>query len=332
MARVPHGALLVTNSVSTAPGFHIGNVFVLAGVPAIARAMLEALALLLPQGPVVHAVTITADIGEGLVAEGLAAIQKAHPEVAIGSYPHYPAAMAGFGVQIRWRAAATWHHADVLSPVRSKRYCLLASALRRSVRIWLFSIVLVQDTLCPVEQTKWGGRHVGFRKACISEGCGHSGRRHSPAIGVSKGAGAGPVSPRVFPRATGRSMLDSPNYIGSASKGYGFRANWACACRSLPLSIPPTSRAASTRRSNCGETTRSFPMPNSRGFRRAGLPARKASARPRPCCDAINYEMENDSFSMDGLRNFSAGPGRRRSDAVGPPHAHGVRHHTGLCC
>ncbi|HEX2761390.1 MAG TPA: competence/damage-inducible protein A, partial [Rhizomicrobium sp.] len=74
MARVPDGASLVKNSVSTAPGFHIGNVFVLAGVPAIARAMLEALAPLLPQGPLVHAVTIGAEIAEGKVAEGLAAL------------------------------------------------------------------------------------------------------------------------------------------------------------------------------------------------------------------------------------------------------------------
>jgi molybdenum cofactor synthesis domain-containing protein len=99
MARIPHGASLVKNSVSIAPGFHIGNVFVLAGVPAIARAMLEALAPLLPQGPVVHAITIAADIGEGMVAEGLAAIQKAHPDVAIGSYPHFRGD-GGFGVQL----------------------------------------------------------------------------------------------------------------------------------------------------------------------------------------------------------------------------------------
>ncbi len=107
MARVPHGASLVKNSVSTAPGFHIGNVFVLAGVPAIARAMLEALGPLLPQGPVVHAVTIGAEIAEGKVAGGLAAIQQAHPETALGSYPYYRSD-GGYGVQLvaRGRDAA----------------------------------------------------------------------------------------------------------------------------------------------------------------------------------------------------------------------------------
>jgi molybdenum cofactor synthesis domain-containing protein len=99
MARVPDGAVLVKNSVSTAPGFHVGNVFVLAGVPAIARAMLEALAPLLPTGATVHAVTIGAQIGEGVVATGLAAIQKAHPDTAIGSYPSFRAD-GGFAVQL----------------------------------------------------------------------------------------------------------------------------------------------------------------------------------------------------------------------------------------
>jgi molybdenum cofactor synthesis domain-containing protein len=99
MARIPHGAALVQNSVSTAPGFTIGNVFVLAGVPAIARAMLEALAPLLPQGRKVHAITIASPVAEGQVAAGLAAIQKAHADTAIGSYPHFRDD-GGFGVQL----------------------------------------------------------------------------------------------------------------------------------------------------------------------------------------------------------------------------------------
>lgn len=99
MARIPQGAELIANSVSVAPGFHIGNVFVLAGVPAIARAMLEALAPTLPQGAPVHAVTIGVELAEGAVAAGLAAIQKAHPGTAIGSYPYYREA-GGFGVQL----------------------------------------------------------------------------------------------------------------------------------------------------------------------------------------------------------------------------------------
>jgi len=99
MARIPDGAVLIENRISVAPGFHIGNVFVLAGVPAIARAMLEALAPTLPEGPRVHAAAITANIAEGRVAEGLAAIQKAHPETLIGSYPFHTED-GGTGVQL----------------------------------------------------------------------------------------------------------------------------------------------------------------------------------------------------------------------------------------
>ena len=89
MARVPHGAALIKNSVSVAPGFHIGNVYVMAGVPMVMRAMLETIALELPRGQTVTSVTISAQLPEGAVAEGLAAIQKASPIVSIGSYPFY---------------------------------------------------------------------------------------------------------------------------------------------------------------------------------------------------------------------------------------------------
>jgi molybdenum cofactor synthesis domain-containing protein len=87
MADIPEGADLVTNPVSTAPGFRIGNVFVLAGVPSIMRAMFDGLAPDLAGGPPVVARTIAAFTVEGAIAEPLAAIQAAHPAVEIGSYP-----------------------------------------------------------------------------------------------------------------------------------------------------------------------------------------------------------------------------------------------------
>jgi molybdenum cofactor synthesis domain-containing protein len=89
MARIPFGASLVRNTVSTAPGFHIGNVYVMAGVPMVMRAMLETIALELPRGQPVQSVTVSAEIPEGTVAPGLLEIQKANPQVAIGSYPFY---------------------------------------------------------------------------------------------------------------------------------------------------------------------------------------------------------------------------------------------------
>jgi molybdenum cofactor synthesis domain-containing protein len=89
MARIPDGASLVTNPISAAPGFHIGNVYVLAGVPMVMRAMLDQIASELPHGSTVKSITVEANVPEGTIAPGLAELQKAQPEVAIGSYPFY---------------------------------------------------------------------------------------------------------------------------------------------------------------------------------------------------------------------------------------------------
>jgi len=99
MARIPDGATLIRNSVSTAPGFQIGNVFVMAGVPMIMRAMLEeSVAQRLKRGTLVVSATVSARIAEGRIAAALAAIQKRFAETSIGSYPFYRE--DGFGVQL----------------------------------------------------------------------------------------------------------------------------------------------------------------------------------------------------------------------------------------
>lgn len=90
MARVPHGASLVANPVSGAPGFQMENVFTLAGVPQIARAMLEDIGHRLETGAVVHKVTVRGKgLREGDLAESLGQIAKDVPAVGIGSYPWY---------------------------------------------------------------------------------------------------------------------------------------------------------------------------------------------------------------------------------------------------
>jgi len=106
MARIPLGAELVRNTASIAPGIHIGNVYVMAGVPMIMRAMMEDIVPHLMRGAVVHAQTVQARIGEGRIAEGLMKIQNDFPELALGSYPYYRE--DGFGVQLvaRGRDAA----------------------------------------------------------------------------------------------------------------------------------------------------------------------------------------------------------------------------------
>jgi molybdenum cofactor synthesis domain-containing protein len=105
MARIPHGAALIANSVSAAPGFHIGNVYVMAGVPMVMRAMLEALAPGLPRGAAVHSITLEAAIPEGRIAPGLAAIAREHKDVSIGSYPFYREGTAQpYGAQLVTRS------------------------------------------------------------------------------------------------------------------------------------------------------------------------------------------------------------------------------------
>lgn len=87
MARVPVGATLIDNPISNAPGFRIGNVFVLAGIPAIARAMFAALAPELTTGARIHAASVDVHAREGDLAQSLERIALANPAVEIGSYP-----------------------------------------------------------------------------------------------------------------------------------------------------------------------------------------------------------------------------------------------------
>ncbi len=87
MARIPEGASLIVNSVSAAPGFRIGNVHVMAGVPIIMRAMLEAILPTLKAGKKVMSVTVKAAVGEGTIGGPLGALQEQYPDVKMGSYP-----------------------------------------------------------------------------------------------------------------------------------------------------------------------------------------------------------------------------------------------------
>ncbi|WP_108883029.1 molybdopterin-binding protein [Anderseniella sp. Alg231-50] len=88
MARIPDTAELILNPVSKAPGFHISNVFVMAGVPKIMQAMLDEVAPKLTGGAVMLSRTVPLDLGEGDVAARLKEIQLAHAGVMIGSYPY----------------------------------------------------------------------------------------------------------------------------------------------------------------------------------------------------------------------------------------------------
>ena len=87
MARIPEGADLIENKVSKAPGFRMENVHVMAGVPSIMQAMMDALAPGLRTGKKMLSETVAADMPESRIAERLSAIQDAHPQTLIGSYP-----------------------------------------------------------------------------------------------------------------------------------------------------------------------------------------------------------------------------------------------------
>jgi molybdenum cofactor synthesis domain-containing protein len=87
MADVPAGASLIDNPVSKAPGFQIGNVFVLPGVPVIMRAMFDGLRARLAGGEPMLSRSIAAYTTEGAIAAGLGRIQAGHEDVEIGSYP-----------------------------------------------------------------------------------------------------------------------------------------------------------------------------------------------------------------------------------------------------
>ena len=87
MARVPQGATLIENAVSKAPGFRIENVFVMAGVPKVMNAMMDAIALTLDKGVPMQSRTVALQGGEGDVAKPLGEIQSRYTDVFIGSYP-----------------------------------------------------------------------------------------------------------------------------------------------------------------------------------------------------------------------------------------------------
>lgn len=104
MAETPEGAELIDNPVSVAPGFRVENVYVMAGVPQIMRAMFDNIRPSLRGGPPMLSRSVTAFCPEGEVAAPLAAIQDRYPEVEIGSYPFQK--QGRFGATLVFRSTA----------------------------------------------------------------------------------------------------------------------------------------------------------------------------------------------------------------------------------
>lgn len=103
MARIPHGAELIENKISKAPGFILENVYVMAGVPSIFQAMLDAVSPSLPSGHVVLSEAVDCSFGEGTIGDALSDIQQNHLETSIGSYPKFDGVKYSTQIVIRSR-------------------------------------------------------------------------------------------------------------------------------------------------------------------------------------------------------------------------------------
>jgi molybdopterin-biosynthesis enzyme MoeA-like protein len=101
MARIPDGARLIDNPISAAPGFSIGNVHVMAGVPTIFEAMVASVMPTLTGGPPMLSQSLRLMRGEGDIAGALGQLAADHPEVSIGSYPFHMDGVHGTNIVVR---------------------------------------------------------------------------------------------------------------------------------------------------------------------------------------------------------------------------------------
>jgi molybdenum cofactor synthesis domain-containing protein len=129
MARIPAGADLIVNKVSSAPGFRIGNVHVMAGVPSIMQSMLDEVAPTLKTGVRMLSESVRADLREGDIGTELGAIAKAHPEVMIGSYPFQEDGRPNTNIVVRSRDA---QKLDAAKGAVETMLAQVRSGLRRS--------------------------------------------------------------------------------------------------------------------------------------------------------------------------------------------------------
>ena len=106
MARIPDGATLIDNPVSTAPGFVLGNVHVMAGVPSVFHAMVASVLPTLTGGQPLLSQTLRVDRGEGDIAGPLGKLADAYPDLSIGSYPFQQNGAYGANIVVRGQDGA----------------------------------------------------------------------------------------------------------------------------------------------------------------------------------------------------------------------------------
>ena len=101
MARIPDGATLIENPISAAPGFSLGNVHVMAGVPTIFQTMVAGLVPTLTGGAPMLSKTLRIMQGEGTIAAPLGDLAQAYSDLSIGSYPFHQDGVYGTHIVIR---------------------------------------------------------------------------------------------------------------------------------------------------------------------------------------------------------------------------------------
>ena len=106
MARVPDGARLIENVLSGAPGFSLGNVYVLAGVPSIFREMVAVLLPRLEHGSPLVVREVRFEFGEGRLAGPLRVLADDYPDLVMGSYPFAEQGVHGTNIVVKGRDAA----------------------------------------------------------------------------------------------------------------------------------------------------------------------------------------------------------------------------------
>ncbi len=132
MANIPQGAELIDNPVSQAPGFHIGNVYVMAGVPRIMQAMFDGVKPTLTGGARVLSASVIIYAPEGSVASALGEIQAAAPDTEIGSYPF--AKDGRFGTVIVTRGTDRARVAEVSAQVVAMAHAIGAETVDEGVK------------------------------------------------------------------------------------------------------------------------------------------------------------------------------------------------------
>ncbi len=106
MARIPEGAALIDNPISAAPGFSVGNVHVMAGVPNIFQAMVASLLPGLSGGQPLLSQSLRVMKGEGTIAADLGALAADYPDLTFGSYPFVTSGAYGTVLVVRGQDAA----------------------------------------------------------------------------------------------------------------------------------------------------------------------------------------------------------------------------------